>query len=252
MMYVLLCGRPPFDGGNTAAVLEKVRAGKFSFGHSDFKDVTVDAKDLIRSLLKMDPLQRLTAEGALNHTWIKDKAPKAVPGVSLQAGFVEHLRSFHSMSHLKKAALMLIAGQVSEKNIKALRETFVALDTNGDGKLTMAEMQVGLKKAGVKELPDLSSIMEEYTDGVIDYTEFLASTLNKKLYMQKDVCWRAFVTFDQNGDGKISPEELKQVLQYDSVEEAFGAEMIAEFICAVDADGDGMIDFDEFMAMMRK
>lgn len=76
--------------------------------------------------------------------------------------------------------------------------------------------------------------------------------MEAKLYLQEDVCWKAFATFDQNGDGKISPEELKQVLHKDSVGEAIGAESIAELMRLVDSDGDGMIDFDEFMGMMRK
>merc|ERR1711865_1136525 len=105
------------------------------------------------------------------------------------------------------------------------------------------------------ELPvDLNQIVADVDgngSGVIDYTEFLAATLQKKLYLQEDVCWKAFTTFDQNGDGKISPEELRQVLTNGSVEEALGAESIAELMREVDGNGDGMIDFDEFMDMMR-
>merc|ERR1712159_384179 len=133
----------------------------------------------------MDPQQRLTAKQAPNDTWIRDKAPRAVPGVSLQNDFVDHLRGFQSASHLKKAALTVIAGQLSEKQIRSLRETFVALDADGDGQLTVAEMKDGLMNGGLKDLPvDLNQIMEEADtngDGVVDYTEFLAATLNKKI-----------------------------------------------------------------------
>jgi len=256
IMYVLLSGYPPFYGETDADVLAKVRAGNWSFRQSDFKDVTEDAKNLIRSLLKMDPQQRLTAKQSMEHIWIKDKAPRAVPGVSLGADFVQHLRGFQSANHLKKAVLQVIAGQLSEKHIKALRQTFVALDANGDGRLTVAEMKAGLKKGGLHELPvDLSSIMEDVDangDGVIDYTEFLAATLQKKQYMQEDVCWRAFATFDLNGDGKISPDELKKMLHDDTVSDALGTEAIEEVMASVDSDGDGNIDFDEFLSMMRQ
>merc|ERR1719326_342248 len=77
IMYVLLCGYPPFFGETDAEVLSKVRLGNFSFNAADWKNVSDDAKELIRMLLKMNPKDRYSAEQALNHTWIKDKAPKA-------------------------------------------------------------------------------------------------------------------------------------------------------------------------------
>merc|ERR1712190_693559 len=172
-------------------------------------------KNLIRMLLKMNPRDRYTAEQALNHEWIKNKAPKA-SNVSLQSNFVDNLRGFRSQNKLKKAALHIIAGQLNEDQIKALRETFMALDGNGDGLLTANEMKEGLAKAGLKEIPpDLQQILEDVDSdgsGVIDYTEFLAATLDKRSYVKEDVCWSAFRVFDRNGDGSISKEELKQVL----------------------------------------
>merc|ERR1719188_2052046 len=200
-MYVMLCGYPPFFGETDAEVLSKVRLGTFSFNQSDWKNISEDAKNLIRMLLKMNPKDRYTAEQSLNHDWIKNKAPKAL-GVNLQSGFIDNLRSFRSQNKLKKAALHIIAGQLNEEQIKGLRETFMALDTNGDGLLTSAEMKEGLSQAGLKDIPDdLQKILENInTDGsgVIDYTEFLAATLDKRLYVQEDVCWAAFRLFDRN------------------------------------------------------
>merc|ERR1712217_735015 len=182
IMYVMLCGYPPFFGETDADVLAKVRLGRFSFVHEDWSNVSEDAKNLIRSLLKTNSEERFTAAQALNHEWIRNKAPKAA-GVSLQSNFVDHLRHFRSQNKLKKAALHIIAGQLSESQIKALRDTFMALDGNGDGLLTAVEMREGLTQAGLKDIPaDLQQIMEDIdTDGsgVIDYTEFLAATLDE-------------------------------------------------------------------------
>merc|ERR1719221_104828 len=168
----------------------------------------------------MNPRDRFSAEQSLNHDWIKNKAPKA-KNLSLQSNFVDNLRGFRSQNKLKKAALHVIAGQLNDDQIKALRETFMTLDGNGDGLLTAAEMKEGLTKAGLKEIPaDLQQILEDVDSdgsGVIDYTEFLAATLDKRLYIQEDVCWEAFRLFDRNGDGKISREELKAVLENDNV-----------------------------------
>jgi len=254
IMYVMLCGYPPFFGETDAEVLSKVRLGNFSFNAQDWKNISEDAKNLIRMLLKMNPRDRYTAEQALNHEWIKNKAPKAA-NVNLQGGFVDNLRSFRSQNKLKKAALHIIAGQLNESQIKALRDTFMALDDNGDGLLTAAEMKKGLTNAGLKDFPaDLQQILEDVDSdgsGVIDYTEFLAATLDKRLYLQEDVCWSAFRLFDRNGDGKISQEELRQVLDSEDVENVCGAKAIAELMKEIDGNGDGVIDFQEFMTMMR-
>merc|ERR1712217_680860 len=195
------------------------------------------------------------AEQALNHEWIRNKAPKA-QNVSLQSNFVDNLRHFRGQNKLKKAALHIIAGQLNEDQIKALRETFMALDGNGDGLLTANEMKEGLAKAGLKEIPpDLQQILEDVDSdgsGVIDYTEFLAATLDKRSYVKEDVCWSAFCIFDRNGDGKISQDELKQVLGENEVADVVGVLKIGELMKELDTSGDGYIDFQEFMEMMKK
>jgi len=256
IMYVILCGYPPFYGETDADVLTKVRLGNFTFNAADWKNVSEDAKNLIRLLLKMNPRDRYTAEQSLNHVWVKNKAPKAVANADIGSGMVENLRGFRSGNKLKKAALNIIAGQLGDEQIKKLRETFMALDNNGDGLLTPNEMKEGLAKAGLKEIPpDLQQIMEDVDSdgsGVIDYTEFLAATLERKAYIQEDVCWSAFRVFDRNGDGKISRAEIGAVLNEGDIESACGAAAVAELLKEVDKDGDGEIDFQEFMGMMKQ
>merc|ERR1719215_2103793 len=95
------------------------------------------------------------------------------------------------------------------------------IDGNGDGFLPVNELKEGLGKCGLKEIPpDLQQIMQEVDSdgsGVIDYTEFLAATLDKKVYMAEDVCWQAFRIFDRDGNGKISKSEIANVLNDDNV-----------------------------------
>lgn len=253
IMYVLLCGYPPFHGDTDQAVLAKVRLGAFEFSGREWDRVSGDAKDLVGHLLKMNPKERCTAQRALEHVWVASTAPRA-KNVPMDQSIMGNLRAFRGQNKLKKAALQVIANQMNETQIKQLREVFVGLDANGDGLLTAAELQEGMKKAGFEEIPaDLQQIMNDVDadkSGVIDYTEFLAATLDKKMYMQEDIVWQAFRVFDKNGDGRISREEIAAVLGDDGVAAQANRDM-AELLKEVDANGDGEIDFDEFMQMMR-
>jgi len=253
IMYVMLCGYPPFFGETDAEVLSKVRLGNFSFNAADWKNVSEDAKNLIRLLLKMNPRDRYTAQQALNHDWIKNKAPGA-KDMTLQTNFVDNLRGFRSTNKLKKAALHVIANQLNETEIKGLKDLFLSMDKNGDGSVTVVELKDAIQKSGLKDIPtDLQQILESIDSdgsGQIDYTEFLAATLEKKSYQKEEVLWGAFRVFDKNGDGKISQNELEQVLCQTNVSEGDRDE-IKKLLDSNDADGDGTISFEEFCTMMK-
>lgn len=248
ILYILLCGYPPFQGKSDMEVLQKVTSGHFEFRFQDWKNVSEDAKMLITYLMKKNPEERFTAEQALRHTWIANISPQA-PAVTLEEGLVDRLRAFRLRNKFVKAALHIIAAQLDESRICELRDVFVSLDTNSDGLLTHSELRRGLQQAGIRlPGPNLEEIMDGVDldgSGEIDYTEFLAATLEKAQYMQEDVCWSAFSLFDLNRDCKISSKELKKVLDKTSTQSA------ADLMKEVDVNQDGSIDFQEFMVMMR-
>jgi len=66
ILYVMLCGYPPFKGASEAAILSRVHRGVFHFNGIVWDGVSEDAKDLIRGLLTMDPNKRCTAAEALD------------------------------------------------------------------------------------------------------------------------------------------------------------------------------------------
>mmetsp|Transcript_41483 Transcript_41483/g.96931 ORF Transcript_41483/g.96931 Transcript_41483/m.96931 type:complete len:489 (-) Transcript_41483:204-1670(-) len=254
IMYVLLCGYPPFLADTDPQVLALVRKGHFSFPSEDWSQVSGDAKDLIKKLLEMKPSERYTAEQALGHIWIKQKAPHA-KNEPLNTTSVSNLQKFNSTNHFKKAALQVIATQLSEDKIQNLRNQFLALDANGDGMLSIKEISDGLNAAGMNanDMQDILDSVDADGSGCIEYKEFLAATLDKRQYLQEDALWSAFCVFDKNGDGKICLDELRQVLSDDSVGALCDAKQLAESIFKeVDEDGSGEIEFEEFVQMMRK
>merc|ERR1719473_1672104 len=136
---------------------------------------------------------------------------------------------------------------MTDDSIKDLRDMFYSLDKDGDGTISVQEMKEGIEKSKIEIPSDLQKIMEQVDSdgsGVIDYTEFLAATLDKRHYIQEDVCWAAFRVFDLDGNGKITKDELATVLgsnQTETIEGVLGMEReeIERIVQEVDQDGDG-------------
>ena len=60
ILYILLCGYPPFYGDDDQEILKMVQKGVFDFDGEEWEDVSNDAKDLIKKLITK-PEKRLTA-----------------------------------------------------------------------------------------------------------------------------------------------------------------------------------------------
>ena len=84
--------------------------------------------------------------------------------------------------------------------------------------------------------------------GSIDYTEFVMATMNEKNMQSNEKLMQAFRMFDKDGSGTISAEEIKEVLGYNTS----NSRVIEDIMKEVDENGDGEIQFEEFVHMMRK
>lgn len=70
ILYVLLCGFPPFYSDNDPELYELIQTGDYSFPSPYWDDISESAKDLIRRLLMVDPVKRLTPVQFLLHPFI--------------------------------------------------------------------------------------------------------------------------------------------------------------------------------------
>jgi len=86
-------------------------------------------------------------------------------------------------------------------------------------------------------------------NGTIDFKEFLEMMTKHMKEADCDQELReAFKVFDTDGNGKISSDELKQVMR--NLGEKLTDEEINEMIREADDDGDGEVDYEEFVKMM--
>lgn len=251
--FILLCGYPPFGGRNDQQTYALVKRGTFSFRSPEWDNVSQDAKSLLGKMLTKDPQARPAAEELLKEQWLTlAGTPASVP---IGKDFATRLQQFRAHSRLKKVALTAVAQQLPDESIEPLQRLFKSLDKDGNGTLSPQEVQEGLTQHGLDIPPALEDILKSIDcngSGELDYTEFLAATIDKKLYQRQDVCWAAFRIFDLDGDGKITREELQKVLNGGNVQQALGAGQIEKLIKEADINKDGVVDFEEFCKMMEQ
>ena len=67
ILYIMLSGKAPFAGRTDREIIAKVKTGKYSMDKEDatWKRVSPEAQDLIKKLMCMDPVARLSAAQAL-------------------------------------------------------------------------------------------------------------------------------------------------------------------------------------------
>ena len=86
-------------------------------------------------------------------------------------------------------------------------------------------------------------------NGELEYSEWVVATTDKKKLLTEERLMVAFKLFDKDGGGTISSDEIKQVLGVGkNIDEKVWREVIKES----DPDGNGVISFPEFQAMMHK
>ena len=64
ILYVMLCGLPPFGGANRD-ILDQVKEGSWTFKGHIWEEISDEAKDLVTKLMTKDPKKRITALSAL-------------------------------------------------------------------------------------------------------------------------------------------------------------------------------------------
>ena len=70
IIFILLGGYPPFACPDQNELYEMIKTGNYEFEEDYWGHISAEAKDLIASLLTVDPNKRLSATEALQHVWI--------------------------------------------------------------------------------------------------------------------------------------------------------------------------------------
>jgi len=133
------------------------------------------------------------------------------------------------------------------------KEAFDEFDKDGSGTISTKELLGVMRSMGKNPTEDelLALVMEVDVngDGTIDFQEFLAMMKQKANEAdQESDLKEAFKIFDKNKDGYIDLNELKNVSTM--LGATLSKQEMDEFMQEADVDGNGKLDYDEFVKMM--
>ncbi len=98
----------------------------------------------------------------------------------------------------------------TQKELVEIKTSFMAMDTNRDGRLSLDEITASLGPQLSKTVYiETMRALDKDCNGVVDYQEFISAATDKVMLLNKQNLIATFRTFDQDGSGKISAEELK-------------------------------------------
>ncbi|XP_063149196.1 calcium/calmodulin-dependent protein kinase type IV [Candoia aspera] len=104
--YILLCGFEPFyDERGDQYMFKRILNCEYDFVSPWWDDVSLNAKDLVRKLIVLDPKKRLTTFQALQHPWVTGKAANFVHMDTAQ----KKLQEFNARRKLKAAVKAVVA-----------------------------------------------------------------------------------------------------------------------------------------------
>ncbi|XP_073146347.1 calcium-dependent protein kinase 8-like [Henckelia pumila] len=251
ILYILLCGVPPFWAETEQGVAQAIIRSVVDFKRDPWPKVSDNAKDLVKKMLDPDSSRRLTAQQVLEHPWLQNA--KKAPNVSLGETVKSRLRQFSMMNKLKRKALRVVAEHLSVEEVAGIKEAFEMMDSGKKGKIHLEELRVGLQKLGHQITDDDLQILVEAAavdgDGTLSYGEFVAVSVHLKKMANDEHLHRAFSFFDRNKSGYIEIEELREALSDDG--DANTEEVVSAIMHDVDTDKDGRISYEEFAAMMK-
>ena len=170
IMYILLTGRPPFNGGSEEEIMKKIREGNYDLKKYPWGVISDEAKDLVKGLLQVNTKKRLSAKEALEHKWFKIEKTKSnimVYNVKHRQlnKLIDNLMKYRSDNILRCAVIaLLVHNSIQLNQAHDAVKLFNQIDKNGDGKISKDELFNGLHKNNYKNLlmKLILMVMENY------------------------------------------------------------------------------------------
>ncbi|CAH8555109.1 unnamed protein product [Heterobilharzia americana] len=145
--------------------------------------------------------------------------------------------------------------ELTEDQKQEIREAFELFDTDKSGTIDVKELKVAMRALGFEpKKEEIRKLLSEFECDNKEFIEFSDFLKMMSLKMQdkdaKEEMLKAFRLFDDDETGKISFKNLKRVAK--ELGENLTDEELQEMIDEADRDGDGEVNEQEFLRIMKK
>ena len=262
IMYILLSGRPPFEGEEDSDVMIKVLKGNYDITGPPFDKLSANAIDLLKQLLTLNYKDRISASHALKHQWFKDNESRdlfnKINSEETLETLINNLKNYKRTSIIQEIALAYLVHHFPQiKDVVNACKLFNQVDRSGDGKISKSEFFKGVKK--IYNKPTLEKDVETIYNNLdmdknvyLGYEEFVRAAVSKEYFVKDNVLKFAFRYLDKDNSGEISYDEIKQLFIKIINDKDKVDEILKWIIKEVDKNNDGKINFDEFSIVMKK
>lgn len=179
--FIMLTGKYPFNGKNPDEVFDKISNCSWDNKALDKPNISENVKDLIERILVYEPNERITVEDCLNHDWFKE-IDKESNKIEIDLKILESLKKFSKTNLFQKEVFYILATISNDKELIKLTKAFIELDKDHTGTIEIEEVEQAFESRGIKlpreELNNIWKSLDFHNDGEVNYSEFLASTLN--------------------------------------------------------------------------
>ena len=258
-MYILLTGDIPFKGNNEEEIMKSILNDRIDFENNiKLKNISDDAKDLIKKCFIYNSNKRISAKEALNHNFFKSGINKynLFNDVLIDdtINVLNILREYPKYNIITQFFIAFITHNFIDKiYMNKIKKVFFLINKSLDGQIKKEELINAYKMANINiKKNDIIKIFKSLdsakANNSIEYEEFLRAGLDKKLIFTEEHIKLGFEMIDFQKKGKINVYEIKQIFGIDdNVDESVMDNLLKE----INKKENEEISYEEFKKILN-
>ena len=216
MTYLLLCGRPPFNGSTDKEIFDNILCSEVKFDLPIWNNVSNNAKNFVKLCLEKNGIKRPSAIKALDHPWFTNVLNATHRLQNLNADILMNIKNFNIKQKFKQMIIKHLLTSMKKGELKVYKNAFFAIDFFHNGCIEEPELKKAFKLKNIEitdeEINLLFKILDQNLKGALDYTEFLMAGVNRAELFTTEKLTKVFNYFDINKSGFIENQDLYDCL----------------------------------------